>query len=586
MFARLGRFCFRRRWLVVIAWVAALVVGGAVLGAVGTSSRSGFELPDVESKRGTDILDAHFGGVGAGFGGSVVFAADQGVADPEVEAAMSRAFERIDDIPGLTVTSPYAPEGARQVSAAGPEAGRIAYATIDLPPDVTQEEAAVFADQIRADLPPRPRGRADRAGRRDLRRLRGAVVRGDRPRLRHRHPDPRVRLGAGDGPADRRGPGRHRRRRRSSPGCSANVIAMPDFAIDPRGDDRPRRRHRLRAVHRHPLPREPARGPRPSSESTVDRHRHRRPRGAVRRHHRRHLAARHAPDGPQRSSAASAIGAAVGRGHHHDRLAHAAAGAARLRRAAGSRSPAGAGSSPPASSRSPWSASASGSTPLAGAPAGWPWSCCWPASPSRRCASEVPRRGAQAAPTRPSPTGGAASSSTARGRPSSAGVAVLAACSPLPVLGLRLGFSDEGNYPSRHAPPARPTTCWPRASGPGSTARCIAGRRAARRAPTPPTLQRGRPPRWRRPTASRSPSPGRSPTTRTTPTAVLWRVIPTTAPQDAATDRPRQPPARRRAPGGHRGHRPRRVGRRLGRHRRRLHRATWPTGCRCSSAPC
>jgi putative drug exporter of the RND superfamily len=153
VFARLGRFCFRRRWLVVIAWVAALVVGGAVLGAVGTSSRSGFELPDVESKRGTDILDAHFGGVGAGFGGSVVFAADQGVADPEVEAAMSRAFERIDDIPGLTVTSPYAPEGARQVSAAGPEAGRIAYATIDLPPDVTQEEAAVFADQIRADLP-------------------------------------------------------------------------------------------------------------------------------------------------------------------------------------------------------------------------------------------------------------------------------------------------------------------------------------------------------------------------------------------------------------------------------------------------
>jgi putative drug exporter of the RND superfamily len=153
VFARLGRFCFRRRWLVVVAWVAALVVGGAVLGAVGTSSRSGFELPDVESKRGTDILDDHFGGVGAGFGGSVVFAADQGVTDPEVEAAMSRAFDRIADIQGLTVTSPYTPEGARQISSAGPEAGRIAYATIDLPSEVTQEEAATFADQIRADLP-------------------------------------------------------------------------------------------------------------------------------------------------------------------------------------------------------------------------------------------------------------------------------------------------------------------------------------------------------------------------------------------------------------------------------------------------
>jgi RND superfamily putative drug exporter len=153
VFARLGRFCFRRRWLVVVAWVAALVVGGAVLGAVGTSSRSGFELPDVESKRGTDILDDHFGGVGAGFGGSVVFAADQGVTDPEVQAAMGRAFERIAQIPGLTVTSPYSPEGGRQISAAGPEAGRIAYATIDLPPEVTQEQATDFADQIRADLP-------------------------------------------------------------------------------------------------------------------------------------------------------------------------------------------------------------------------------------------------------------------------------------------------------------------------------------------------------------------------------------------------------------------------------------------------
>jgi RND superfamily putative drug exporter len=153
VFARLGRFCFRRRWLVVVAWVAALVFGGAALSGVGTSSRSGFELPDVESKRGTDILDEHFGGVGAGFGGSVVFAADQGVDDPEVEAAMSEAFERIADIPGLTVTSPYSDEGARQISPAGPEAGRIAYATIDLPPEVTQEEAADFADQIRGDLP-------------------------------------------------------------------------------------------------------------------------------------------------------------------------------------------------------------------------------------------------------------------------------------------------------------------------------------------------------------------------------------------------------------------------------------------------
>ena len=36
---------------------------------------------------------------------------------------------------------------------------------------------------------------------------------------------------------------------------------MPDFATDPRRHDRPRRGHRLRPVHRHPLPRAAPRGP-------------------------------------------------------------------------------------------------------------------------------------------------------------------------------------------------------------------------------------------------------------------------------------------------------------------------------------
>ena len=68
MFARLGRWCYRRRWMVVIAWIVTLVVGFTTLSALGTESLE-FGLPDVESKRGSDILDDHFGGFGAGFGG-------------------------------------------------------------------------------------------------------------------------------------------------------------------------------------------------------------------------------------------------------------------------------------------------------------------------------------------------------------------------------------------------------------------------------------------------------------------------------------------------------------------------------------
>src|SRR5690606_29357095 len=61
-FARLGRWCFRRRRYVVAIWLLVAVLGGALLGAIGTNTQTEFSLPDVESRRGTDILDEHFGG--------------------------------------------------------------------------------------------------------------------------------------------------------------------------------------------------------------------------------------------------------------------------------------------------------------------------------------------------------------------------------------------------------------------------------------------------------------------------------------------------------------------------------------------
>ena len=95
MFARLGRWCFRRRWIVVIAWVATLLAGSPHCRALGTEARSEFELPDVESKRGSDLLEENFGGFGAGWGDSVVFRAEQESRTPRSAARMSAAFDRI-----------------------------------------------------------------------------------------------------------------------------------------------------------------------------------------------------------------------------------------------------------------------------------------------------------------------------------------------------------------------------------------------------------------------------------------------------------------------------------------------------------
>jgi RND superfamily putative drug exporter len=153
VFARLGRWCYRRRRTVVLLWLAAVVVGGGLLGAIGSESRSEFTLPDVESRRGLDILDEEFGGQGAGQTGSLVFLAQQGVDDPEVRSVMEDVFATVEDLPGVRVTSPYTERGAQQIARQGELAGRLAYAEIEMPAETTVEEAAEVSEAIQAAMP-------------------------------------------------------------------------------------------------------------------------------------------------------------------------------------------------------------------------------------------------------------------------------------------------------------------------------------------------------------------------------------------------------------------------------------------------
>ncbi len=154
MFSRLGTWCHDRRKLVLGLWVGVLVFGFAVSGAVGNAFRDEFNLPDVESKTGFDILDDNFGGQGTGVIGTIVFHADQGVEDPEVEAAMQALFDeaaQLNDVTG--VESPYSGEGAQQIASEGPEAGRIAYANVEMPDDIEFARAGEIRDAILDDAP-------------------------------------------------------------------------------------------------------------------------------------------------------------------------------------------------------------------------------------------------------------------------------------------------------------------------------------------------------------------------------------------------------------------------------------------------
>ena len=154
MFARLGRWCHDRRKLVLGLWIAALFVIGGLSGAAGGAFRDEFNLPDVESKQGFDILDEHFGGQGTGMTGTIVFRAEQGVDSPGVKQAMETLFEKVrqtEDV--VRVQSPYEPGAEQQISRQGPNAGRIAYANVELPDDISFPRAAEIGEEIEKAAP-------------------------------------------------------------------------------------------------------------------------------------------------------------------------------------------------------------------------------------------------------------------------------------------------------------------------------------------------------------------------------------------------------------------------------------------------
>ena len=271
--------------------------------------------------------------------------AEQGVDDPEVKAAMEALFAEVAAIPDVVrVESPYGRGGGRQIASQGPTPARSPTPNVELP-----ERHRRSPEPARSATRSNGERRRSTALRIELggfifAEFEDTVVRGARPRVRHHHPDPGVRVGAGHGPAGRRRPVRHRHRQRDRHPAQPTSSTVPDFATVPRDHDRPRRRHRLRAAHRHPLPRAAARTATTVRESVGDRHRHRRPLRALRRHHRRHLAARHAAHGRRASCRASPSAPPSVVAVTVVASLTLLPGPARLRRANGSSSPAGAAS--------------------------------------------------------------------------------------------------------------------------------------------------------------------------------------------------------------------------------------------------
>ena len=125
--ARLSRWCYRHRVIVVIAWLVVLVAAYATESAVGSAFSNSFNLPNTESSRALDLLRTALPGQ-AGDSDTIVWHTLSGsVTDPAVQARMQTVLAQVAASPSVAaVRSPYAPTGASQIS----KDGKTAYATV------------------------------------------------------------------------------------------------------------------------------------------------------------------------------------------------------------------------------------------------------------------------------------------------------------------------------------------------------------------------------------------------------------------------------------------------------------------------
>jgi RND superfamily putative drug exporter len=141
--------------LVVVLWIVALVLGNGIAGGVKDAYRQDFSLDGFESTEGFTLVESQFDdGSGSPQSGQIVFQAEQGVDDPAIKAEMEKLFAEVADVEDvISVQSPYATGGDFQISTEGDAPGTIAYATVNLPEDIDFTRAADIGDEIR-DLVP------------------------------------------------------------------------------------------------------------------------------------------------------------------------------------------------------------------------------------------------------------------------------------------------------------------------------------------------------------------------------------------------------------------------------------------------
>ena len=126
MLRELATFCYRRRRLVVAAWIALLASLILLAQGIGNDYVSAFAVSNTESARAQTLLEQNFRSH-AGDSGQLVVDAPGGVEQPRVRERVAQVLTKIRSVPDVSgTTSPYSARGARQIA----PGGKVAYAEI------------------------------------------------------------------------------------------------------------------------------------------------------------------------------------------------------------------------------------------------------------------------------------------------------------------------------------------------------------------------------------------------------------------------------------------------------------------------
>jgi RND superfamily putative drug exporter len=107
---RLAAFAFRRRRLVLAAWLAAAIAAIAIAQASGGRTNDNFTIPGTEAQNASDVLSAELPAFSGGQS-TIVFATTNGsgnVSDPTAKAAIETAMTKLKSVPQVgAVVNPF-----------------------------------------------------------------------------------------------------------------------------------------------------------------------------------------------------------------------------------------------------------------------------------------------------------------------------------------------------------------------------------------------------------------------------------------------------------------------------------------------